>query len=71
MTKIGGTVLYLVLSWLPVLVQSAQTLLIPQVVDGGGWQTTFVLTNRTSNPASASLSFRIDTTAGWTSTGFH
>jgi hypothetical protein len=66
MTKIGGTVLYLVLSWLPVLVQSAQTLLIPQVVDGGGWQTTFVLTNRTSNPASASLSFRIDTTAGAT-----
>ena len=66
MTKIGGTVLYLVLSWLPVLGQSAQTLLIPQVVDGGGWQTTFVLTNRTSNPASASLSFRIDTTAGAT-----
>ena len=46
--------------------QSAQTLLIPQVVDGGGWQTVFVLTNRTANPASASLSFRIDTTAGAT-----
>jgi hypothetical protein len=41
-------------------------LLIPQVVDGGGWQTVFVLTNRTANPASASLSFRIDTTAGAT-----
>ena len=50
------------LSCPPVFGQSAQTLLIPQVVDGGGWQTTFVLTNRTANPASASLSFRIDTT---------
>jgi hypothetical protein len=54
------------LSCLPVYGQSAQTLLIPQVVDGGGWQTTFVLTNRTANPASVSLSFRIDTTAGAT-----
>jgi hypothetical protein len=54
------------LSCLPVFGQSAQTLLIPQVVDGGGWQTTFVLTNRTANPALASLSFRIDTTAGAT-----
>lgn len=54
------------LSCLPVSGQSSQTLLIPQVVDGGGWQTTFVLTNRTANPASVSLSFRIDTTAGAT-----
>jgi len=54
------------LSCLPVFGQSAQTLLIPQVVDGGGWQTAFVLTNRTANPASASLSFRVDTTAGAT-----
>ena len=54
------------LACLPAFGQSAQTLLIPQVVDGGGWQTTFVLTNRTANPASASLSFRIDTTAGAT-----
>jgi hypothetical protein len=51
---------------LPVVGQNAQTLLIPQVVDGGGWQTTFALTNRTANPASVSLSFRIDTTAGAT-----
>jgi hypothetical protein len=43
-----------------------QALFIPQVVDGGGWQTTFALTNRTANPASISLNFRIDTTAGAT-----
>src|SRR5512142_1392141 len=61
---LGG--LLCVLSCLPVFGQSAQTLLIPQIVDGGGWQTAVVLTNRTANPASASLSFRIDTTAGAT-----
>jgi hypothetical protein len=44
------------------------TLYVPQVADGGGWQTTFVLTNRTVNPAAASLSFRSDFTAGSTST---
>jgi hypothetical protein len=65
MTKGRGGLLCF-LSCLPVFGQSAQTLLIPQVVDGGGWQTVFVLTNRTANPASASLSFRIDTTAGAT-----
>jgi len=65
MTKGRGRLLC-VLSWLPVFGQSAQTLIIPQVVDGGGWQTTVVLTNRTANPALASLSFRIDTTAGAT-----
>ena len=47
-------------------VAQQQTLFIPQVVDGGGWQTTFVLTNRTVNPATASLSFRSDTTGGAT-----
>jgi hypothetical protein len=35
----------------------AQTLVIPQVADGGGWQTTLVLTNTTANAVSASLSF--------------
>jgi len=60
----GGVLCFL--SWLPVSGQSAQTLLIPQVVDGGGWQTTLVLTNRTANSALASLSFRVDTTAGAT-----
>lgn len=65
MTK-GRAVLLCSLSCLPVFGQSAQTLFIPQVVDGGGWQTVVVLTNRTANPASASLSFRIDTTAGAT-----
>jgi hypothetical protein len=63
---VASATLLCFLSCLPVFGQSAQTLLIPQVVDGGGWQTTLVLTNRTANPASASLSFRVDTTAGAT-----
>ena len=54
------------LSCLPIFGQSAQTLIIPQVVDGGGWQTTFVLTNTTANSASVSLSFRVDTSNGAT-----
>src|ERR1700674_4796253 len=58
--------LFCLLPCLPLFAQSAQTLLIPQAVDGAGWQTVFALTNRTANPASASLSFRIDTTAGAT-----
>jgi len=65
MTKTGGAALCLI-SCLQAFGQSAQTLLIPQVVDGGGWQTTLVLTNRTANAGSASLSFRIDTAAGET-----
>jgi hypothetical protein len=48
------------------LMGQQQTLFLPQVVDGGGWQTTVVLTNRTASTASASLSFRIDTAAGAT-----
>jgi hypothetical protein len=65
-TGLASATMLCLLSSLPVFGQSAQTLLIPQVVDGGGWQTTFVLTNRTANPASVSLNFHIDTTAGAT-----
>lgn len=35
----------------------AQTLVIPQVADGGGWQTTFVISNMTAGATSASLTF--------------
>lgn len=51
-----------------IAIAQQSTLYVPQVADGGGWQTTFVLTNRTANPAAASLSFRSDFTAGSTST---
>jgi hypothetical protein len=37
---------------------------IPQVVDGGGWQTTIVLANTTASAATASLSFYQETAAG-------
>src|SRR5665213_3905 len=40
--------------------QSAQTLIIPDVADGGGWQSTIVLTNTSTNPAVATLNFHSD-----------
>lgn len=50
----------------PVWGQSAQTLVIPQVVDGGGWQSTIVLTNSNLSTASATLTFQSDTSGGGT-----
>lgn len=35
----------------------AQTLIVPQIADGGGWQTTLVLTNTTTLATTASLNF--------------
>lgn len=35
----------------------AQNLIIPQIADGGGWQTTLVLTNTSPSPATANLTF--------------
>jgi hypothetical protein len=43
-----------------------QSLFIPQVADGGNWQTTIVLTNTTTSPIGASLAFFQDTTGGAT-----
>jgi hypothetical protein len=44
----------------------AQGLIMSQIADGGGWQTTIVLTNTTANPASFSLGFYMDTGDGAT-----
>ncbi|MBV9505227.1 MAG: hypothetical protein JO323_09520 [Acidobacteriia bacterium] len=52
------------LSVLPVC--SAQTLIIPQIADGGGWQTTLVLTNTSAVTVSASLNFYQETNGGAT-----
>jgi hypothetical protein len=49
-----------------VLAIPAQTIVMPQIADGGGWQTTIVVSNTTSSTASASLSFYQDTTGGAT-----
>ena len=43
-----------------------QTVLIPQIADGGGWQTTLVLTNTTINAGSATLTFHQETSGGAT-----
>jgi len=51
---------------LPLFGQSAQTLIIPDVVDGGGWQSTIVITNSSTNSAVANLSFYTDTAGGAT-----
>jgi len=44
----------------------AQSQVIPQVADGGGWQTTFVFTNTAVTQASASLTFFQETSGGAT-----
>jgi hypothetical protein len=48
----------------PSLANSPVTLVIPQVVDGGVWKTTLVLTNTTASAATASLTFNQETAAG-------
>jgi hypothetical protein len=48
----------------PSLANPPVTLVIPQVVDGGGWQTTLVLTNTTASAATASLIFYQETAVG-------
>ena len=51
--------------FLPLLLPvGAQNLTVPHVVDGGGWQSTIVLTNTTPNAASATLIFHQETTGG-------
>jgi len=44
----------------------AQTQVISQIADGGGWQTTLVLANTTTSTIQASLSFYEDTSGGAT-----
>jgi hypothetical protein len=43
-----------------------QTMIIPHIADGGGWQTTLVLTNTTTTAGSASPTFYQEMTAGAT-----
>jgi hypothetical protein len=61
---ITEAILAVLLVCLPLFGQSAQTLTLPHVVDGGGWQSTIVLTNTSVAVASATLIFHSDTTAG-------
>jgi hypothetical protein len=44
----------------------AQSLIIPQIADGGGWQTTIVLTNSSASATTASLTFFQETGGGST-----
>jgi len=43
-----------------------QTTIVPQIADGGGWQTTLVLTNTTTGSGSASFTFHQETAGGAT-----
>jgi len=56
---------FLALVW-PLFGQSAQSLILPDVVDGAGWRSTIVLTNTSAVLASASLIFHIDSANGGT-----
>ncbi len=70
MKHIASAVISVVLLGLPAFGQSAQTLYIPQFVDGGGWQSTIVITNTSATPAMATLTFHSDSgnanTQAWT-----
>ena len=72
MKHIASTVFGVILMGLPVFGQSAQSLIIPDVVDGGGWQSTIVLTNSATTSATVTLIFHSDTSGGntqaWTPT---
>jgi hypothetical protein len=48
------------------LVASAQTLVIPQIADGGGWQTELVLTNTGTTATTVTLNFFQSTSGGAT-----
>jgi hypothetical protein len=54
---------FLALGW-PLFGQSAQSLILPDVVDGAGWRSTIVLTNTTATLAAASLIFHMEDTTG-------
>jgi hypothetical protein len=69
MQKAIKTTLSVLLLALPVV---GQSLTIPHIVDGAGWQSTIVLTNMSANAASATLVFHKETGGGntgpWTPT---
>ncbi len=64
MKYIASAVFGVVIMGLPVFGQSAQTLYIPQFVDGGGWQSTIVITNTSAITATATLTFHSDSGSG-------
>ncbi|HEY7388694.1 MAG TPA: hypothetical protein VH640_09300 [Bryobacteraceae bacterium] len=63
--KIAATAIFWsFVSSAPVL---AQVLIVPQITDGGGWQTTVVFTNMNTSAVSVSMSFYVETGGGNTS----
>jgi hypothetical protein len=66
MKLITKAALGFLLACCPSFGQTAQTLILPHVVDGGGWQSTIVLMNSSATGAVASMTFHTDTTAGAT-----
>jgi hypothetical protein len=68
MKLIVKTALASFLMWVPLFGQSAQVLTLPHVLDGGGWQSTIVITNTNVTAASVTLIFHQDvgtTTQPW------
>ena len=66
MKLLTKTALASFLVWVPLFGQSAQVLTIPHVVDGGGWQSTIVLTNTSATAGLVTLIFHSDTGTGTT-----
>ena len=66
MRPIAASALCLFLSCLPAFGHEAQPLIVPDVVDGGGWQTTIAITNGEPAPGTVTLTFHSDTAGGGT-----
>jgi hypothetical protein len=62
----AGRLLFLTVFLTALSFGQPQTLIVPQIADGGGWQTTLVLTNMTTGSGSAGLTFYQETSGGAT-----
>src|SRR5262249_31372129 len=63
---IAGRFSFLTLFLAGVSFAQPQSVIVPQIADGGGWQTTLVLTSTTTSGGSATLTFYQETSAGAT-----
>jgi|SRR5581483_1176547 len=64
----AGRYLFLIVSVAGLCFGQPQSVIVPQIADGGGWQTTLVLTSTTTTGGSATLSFYQETSGGATQT---
>src|SRR5215472_18424779 len=66
MRTIAGRLLFLTSFLAGLSFGQPQSVIVPQIADGGGWQTTLVLTSTTTGGGSATLTFYQETSGGAT-----